>query len=121
MSVMQGQKGQVLLPGSEAIGRDQAEKAKDIGTCTEGRAGPGSGREVGQSLGGDSRRDSATEHLAERLLVFQDQTALATSLLAQWARPMTNYLGRITHALEARNEVECSGSGVSGSGLGKKK
>jgi hypothetical protein len=59
--------------------------------------------------------------LLNELLIFQEKMALATSLQAQWARPMTNYLGRIAHALEARNEAEGSGFGVLGLGLGNKK
>jgi hypothetical protein len=54
--------------------------------------------------------------LLRDLLIFQEQTSLAMALQAQWARPMTNYLGWIAHGLEARNEAEGSGSGVSGSG-----
>jgi hypothetical protein len=61
--------------------------------------------------------------LLRDLLIYQEQSALATALQAEWARPMTNYLGQIAHALEARNEVEGSGgsgSGNSGSGSGNK-
>jgi hypothetical protein len=56
--------------------------------------------------------------LLRDLLIFQEQTSLATALQAEWAQPMTNYLGRITHVLEARNKAEGSGSGGSGSGSG---
>jgi hypothetical protein len=59
--------------------------------------------------------------LLRDLLIYQEQSALATALQAEWAQPMTNYLGRIAHVLEARNEVEGSGgSGSGGSGLGNK-
>jgi hypothetical protein len=49
-----------------------------------------------------------------KLLIFQEQSLIATALLSSWARPITNYLGRIAHTLEARNEAGGSG----GSGLG---
>jgi hypothetical protein len=39
--------------------------------------------------------------LLGKLLGFQQQMALATRLQAEWAQPMTNYLGRIAWALEA--------------------
>jgi hypothetical protein len=52
--------------------------------------------------------------LLNDLLVFQEQSAIATGLLSEWAQPMANYLGRIAHALEARNEAGGSGSGGSG-------
>jgi hypothetical protein len=59
--------------------------------------------------------------LLGELLLYQEQTSLATHLQAEWARPMTNYLGRIARAMEVRNEERGSGSGASGSGSGKKK
>jgi hypothetical protein len=54
--------------------------------------------------------------LLSDLLVYQEQAAIATALLSEWARPMANYLGWIAHALEARNEARGSGSGGLGSG-----
>jgi hypothetical protein len=67
----------------------------------------------------DTIREQNT--LLRDLLIYQEQLALANALQAEWARPMTNYLGRIAHALEARNEAEGSGgSGSGGSGSGNK-
>jgi hypothetical protein len=50
------------------------------------------------------------------LLIFQEQSVIATALLSSWARPVMNYLGRIAHAQEVRNEA--GGSGLGGSVLG---
>jgi hypothetical protein len=54
--------------------------------------------------------------LLRELLIFQEQSSVATALISSWARPITNYLGRIAHAMEARNEA----AGVQGSGSGDK-
>jgi hypothetical protein len=46
------------------------------------------------------------------LLDYQQWTVIATQLQAEWAWPMTKYLGRILWALESRKEesVSCSGA-----------
>jgi hypothetical protein len=62
--IVQRQKGPVLLPGSKTFGRDhtlirrggceaEAEEGQDVGDRTEGRAGLGSGGEVGRRIGQD--------------------------------------------------------------------
>jgi hypothetical protein len=73
--------------------------------------------EVGKSAEGSAEILEEIQQqnvLLRELLIFQEQSSIATALLLSWARPMTNYLGQIAHALEARNEA--GGSGGSGSG-----
>jgi hypothetical protein len=72
--------------------------------------------EVSRSADGSAKILNAIRQqnsLLSELLIFQEQSAIATALLSEWARPMASYLGRIAHALEARNEA--GGSGGSGS------
>jgi hypothetical protein len=111
----------ISIPSGEEEATPRPKKAKTSGIL------PKAGKvsvEIGKSADGSAeildviRQQNA---LLNELLIFQEQTALATSLQAQWARLMTNYLGRIAHTLEARNEAEGLGSGASGSGSGKKK
>jgi hypothetical protein len=62
--------------------------------------------------------------LLGELLGYQQQTAITTQLRAEWAQPMTKYLGRIAKALGLQREDSGLGLGVgSGSllGLGRKK
>ena len=59
--------------------------------------------------------------LLNDLLIYQQQAVIATAILAEWARPIASYMGRIAHALEARNEAGGSGSGSGGSGSGSGK
>jgi hypothetical protein len=80
--------------------------------------------EVGKTAEGSAEILDAIRHqnaLLSELLVFQEQSAIGTALLSEWARPMVNYLARIAHALEVRNDAEGSGSGDSGSGEKKGK
>jgi hypothetical protein len=80
--------------------------------------------EVGQTAEGSAEILDAIRHqnaLLSELLIFQEQSAIGTALLSEWARPMVNYLARITHTLEVRNEAEGSGSGGLVSGSWKKK
>jgi hypothetical protein len=79
----------------------------EVGTTTDGSA---------EILDAIRQQNS----LLNDLLIYQQQAAIATAILAEWARPIASYMGRIAHALEARNEAGGSGSGGSGSGSGKK-
>jgi hypothetical protein len=80
--------------------------------------------EVGKMAEGSAEILDAIRHqnaLLSELLVFQQQSAIGTALLSEWARPMVNYVAQIAHALEVRNEAGGSGgSGSGGSGAGKK-
>jgi hypothetical protein len=112
---------EIIVSSDEEVAMPRPKKAKTSGIVP--KAGPVSVM-VGKSADGSAEILDAIRQqngLINELLVLQEQLALATSLLAEWAWPIANYLGRITHALEARNEAESSGSGVSGSGSGKKK
>jgi hypothetical protein len=74
--------------------------------------------EVGNTADGSAEILDAIRQqnsLLNDLLIYQEQAAIATAILAEWAWPMASYLGRIAHALEARNEA--GGSGLGGSGL----
>jgi hypothetical protein len=79
---------------------------------------------VGKTAEGAAEILDAIRHqnaLLSELLVFQQQSSIGTALLSEWARPMVNYVARIAHALEARNEAGGSGgSGPEGSGAGDK-
>jgi hypothetical protein len=60
--------------------------------------------------------------LLSELLGLQQQTVIAMRLQAEWARPMTRYMGQIAQGLEAQNEeMGSGGSGGSASTLGEKK
>jgi hypothetical protein len=110
-----------ILSSDEEVVIPRPKKAKTSGLVL--RAGKVS-VEVRKSADGPAKILDAIwqqNTLLCELLIFQEQTALATSVLAQSAWPMTNYLGRIAHTLEARNEGEGEGEGALGSGSGKKK
>jgi hypothetical protein len=107
---------EIILLSDEEVATPRPKKPKASGIV------PKAGKvsvEVTRSADGSAEILDAIRQqnsLLSNLLIFQEQSAIATALLSEWARPIANYLRRITHALEARNEAGGSGSGGSGSG-----
>jgi hypothetical protein len=113
------QSAEIIVSSDEEVATPRPKKPKTSGIA------PRAGKvwvEVGKTAEGSA--DILAEirqqnELLRELLLFQEQASVATALLSKWARPMVNYMGRIAHALEAKNEAEgVRGSGGSGSGSG---
>jgi hypothetical protein len=110
---------EIVVSSDEEVATPRPKKPKASGIV------PKAGKvsvEVGKTAEGSAEILDAIRHqnaLLSELLVFQQQSAIGTALLSEWARPMVNYVARIAHALEARNEAGGSGgSGPEGSGSG---
>jgi hypothetical protein len=93
---------EIIISSDEEVAMPRPKKAKTSGMV------PKAGKvsvEVGRLADGSAEILNAIQQqnsLLGQLLGFQQQTALATRLQVEWARPMTNYLGQITRALEAQ-------------------
>jgi hypothetical protein len=112
---------EIILSSDEEVTTPRPKKPKTSGIVP--KAGKVSVEVVKLAKGSAEILDAIWHQnaLLSELLIFQEQSAIATALLSEWARPMVNYLGRITHALEVRNEAGGLGSGNSGLGSGNKK
>jgi hypothetical protein len=114
------QSAEIVVSSDEEVVTPRPKKPKVSGIV------PKAGKvsvEVGSTDGLAEILDAIRQQnsLLNDLLIYQQQAAIATAILAEWARPMASYMGRIAHALEARNEAGGSGgSGSGGSGSGKK-
>jgi hypothetical protein len=107
---------EIVVSSDEEVAMPRPKKPKASGIL------PKAGKvsvEVGSTADGSAEILDAIRQqnsLLNDLLIYQQQSAIATAILAEWARPIASYMGRIAHALEARNEAGGSGSGGSGSG-----
>jgi hypothetical protein len=115
---------EIVVSSDEEVATPRPKKPKASGIVL--KAGKVS-VEVGKTADGSAEILDAIRQqnsLLNNLLIYQEQSAIATAILSEWAQPMASYLGQIAHALEARNEARGSGLGGSGSrnrGKGKEK
>jgi hypothetical protein len=112
---------EIVVSSDEEVATPRPKKPKASGILQ--KAGKVS-VEVGSTADGSAEILDAIRQqnsLLNDLLIYQQQAAIATAILAEWAQPIASYMGRIAHALEARNEARGSGgSGSGGSGSGNK-
>jgi hypothetical protein len=120
-SLLGAKSAEIVVSSDEEVETPRPKKPKASGIV------PKAGKvsvEVGKTAEASAEILDAIRHqnaLLSELLVYQQQSSIGTALLSEWARPMVNYVARIAHALEARNEAGGSGgSGPEGSGSGDK-
>jgi hypothetical protein len=109
---------EIVVSSDEEVTTPRPKKPKASGIV------PKAGKvlvEVGKMADGSAEILDAIRQqnsLLNDLLIYQEQSAIATAILSEWARPMASYLGRIAHALEARKRTE---TGIRiGMGMGMK-